>query len=95
VPISENDVTRVARLARLRVTEAEIPQYQAGLDGILDLVAQLHESVTDDIEPMAHPQDISLRLREDQVTEDDERDLVQECAPAVENGLYLVPRVIE
>ena len=95
MPISENDVTRVARLARLRVTEAEIPQYQAGLDGILDLVAQLHESVTDDIEPMAHPQDISLRLREDQVTEDDERDLFQECAPAVENGLYLGPRVIE
>lgn len=95
MPISENDVTRVARLARLRVKEAEIPQYQAGLDGILDLVAQLHESVTDDIEPMAHPQDISLRLREDQVTEDDERDLFQECAPAVENGLYLVPRVIE
>ncbi|MBT5624235.1 MAG: Asp-tRNA(Asn)/Glu-tRNA(Gln) amidotransferase subunit GatC, partial [Proteobacteria bacterium] len=56
---------------------------------------QLHESVTDDIEPMAHPQDISLRLREDQVTEDDERDLFQECAPAVESGLYLVPRVIE
>ena len=95
MPISENDVTRVARLARLRATEAEIPQYQAGLDGILDLVAQLHESVTDHIEPMAHPQDIFLRLREDQVTEDDERDLFQECAPAVENGLYLVPRVIE
>ena len=95
MPISENDVTRVAHLARLLVTEAEIPQYQAGLDGILDLVAQLHESVTDDIEPMAHPQDISLRLREDQVTEDDERDLFQECAPAVESGLYLVPRVIE
>ena len=95
MPISENDVTRVARLARLRITEAKIPQYQAGLDGILDLVTQLHESVTDDIEPMAHPQDISLRLREDQVTEDDERDLFQECAPAVESGLYLVPRVIE
>ncbi len=93
--ISEKDVLRVAQLARIRVPSDELGDYQEGLSGILSLVEQMHVCDTDGAEPMAHPQDIQLRLREDQVTEPDQRDAMQESAPQVDEGLYLVPRVIE
>ncbi|MAF07666.1 MAG: Asp-tRNA(Asn)/Glu-tRNA(Gln) amidotransferase GatCAB subunit C [Acidiferrobacteraceae bacterium] len=93
--ISEKDVLRVAHLARIRVAPDELEHYQEGLSGILSLVARMHECDTDGVEPMAHPQDIQLRLREDEVTEPDQRTAMQESAPLVEAGLYLVPRVIE
>ncbi len=73
----------------------ELGDYQEGLSGILSLVEHMHDCDTDGVEPMAHPQDIQLRLREDQVTEPDQRDAMQESAPQVDEGLYLVPRVIE
>ena len=95
VSISEKDVLRVAHLARIRVSKDELGRYQEGLSGILSLVEQMHDCNTDGVEPMAHPQDIQLRLREDQVTESDRRDAMQESAPKVGEGLYLVPRVIE
>ena len=93
--ISEKDVLRVAHLARIRVSSDELGDYQEGLSWILSLVEQMHDCDTDGVEPMAHPQDIQLRLREDQVTEPDQRDAMQESAPQVDEGLYLVPRVIE
>ena len=95
VSISENDVIRVARLARVRIGPEEIARYREGLSEILDLVTQLHASDTDGVAPMAHPQDIALRLRADEVTESDQRAALQAPAPQVEEGLYLVPRVIE
>ena len=95
VSISEKDVLRVAHLARIRVSSDELGDYQEGLSGILSLVEQMHDCDTDGVEPMAHPQDIQLRLREDQATEPDQRDAMQESAPQVDEGLYLVPRVIE
>lgn len=93
--LSVADIRRVAQLARLSVTEAEIAAVQHELNGILALVEQLKAADTAGIEPMAHAQDVMLRLREDVVTEDDQHRLFQSIAPQVEADLYLVPRVIE
>jgi aspartyl-tRNA(Asn)/glutamyl-tRNA(Gln) amidotransferase subunit C len=93
--LSVADIRRIAQLARLSVTEAEIAAVQHELNGILALVEQLKAADTAGIEPMAHAQDVMLRLREDVVTEDDQHRLFQSIAPQVEADLYLVPRVIE
>ena len=93
--LSVADIRRIAQLARLSVTEAEIAAVQHELNGILALVEQLKAADTAGIEPMAHAQDVMLRLREDVVTEDDQHRLFQTIAPQVEADLYLVPRVIE
>jgi aspartyl-tRNA(Asn)/glutamyl-tRNA(Gln) amidotransferase subunit C len=93
--LSVSDIRRIAQLARLSVTEAEIAAVQHELNGILALVEQLKAADTAGIEPMAHAQDVMLRLREDVVTEDDQHRLFQSIAPQVEADLYLVPRVIE
>jgi aspartyl-tRNA(Asn)/glutamyl-tRNA(Gln) amidotransferase subunit C len=93
--LSVSDIRRIAQLARLSVTEAEIAAVQHELNGILALVEQLKAADTVGIEPMAHAQDVMLRLREDVVTEDDQHRLFQSIAPQVEADLYLVPRVIE
>jgi aspartyl-tRNA(Asn)/glutamyl-tRNA(Gln) amidotransferase subunit C len=95
VSISDKDVTRVAELARLKITDDQIANYRTGLSEILGLVKQMDECDTEGVAPMAHPQDIALRLREDAVTEQDEREALQASAPRVEDGLYLVPRVID
>ena len=89
------DVRKVARLARLAMTEAEIESARAQLSGIFDLIAEMQAVDTTDITPMSHAQDLSQRLREDVVTEADQRELFQAIAPQVEAGLYLVPQVIE
>ena len=89
------DIRRIAQLARLSVTEAEVAAVQHELNGILGLVEQLKAADTAGIEPMAHAQDVMLRLREDMVTEGDSHRLFQAIAPQVEADLYLVPRVIE
>jgi len=93
--LSVSDIRSIAQLARLSVTEAEIAAVQHELNGILALVEQLKAADTAGIEPMAHAQDVMLRLREDVVTEDDQHRLFQSIAPQVEADLYLVPRVIE
>jgi aspartyl-tRNA(Asn)/glutamyl-tRNA(Gln) amidotransferase subunit C len=93
--LSVADIRRIAQLARLSVTEAEIAAVQHELNGILALVEQLKAADTAGIEPMAHAQDVMLRPREDVVTEDDQHRLFQSIAPQVEADLYLVPRVIE
>lgn len=93
--LSTADVARIARLARLRVSEADSRTIEAQLNGILGLIETMRAVDTTGVEPMSHPQDLSLRLRDDVVTETDRRAAYQAVAPQVENGLYLVPKVIE
>ena len=82
-------------LARLHVADEEIADTVDKLSRIVDFVDQLAKAPTDDVAPMAHPVNAAQRLRADVVTEADERDRIQGNAPAVRDGLYLVPRVIE
>ncbi|QNM96815.1 Asp-tRNA(Asn)/Glu-tRNA(Gln) amidotransferase subunit GatC [Chitinimonas koreensis] len=93
--LTDADVRRIARLARLRVSEAEVAETRDKLNGIFGLIEQLQAVDTDGVEPMSHARDVALRLREDTASEPDRRDKFQAVAPAVENGLYLVPKVIE
>jgi len=96
VTLSRRDVLNIALLARLQITEQELPVYVGSLSAILAFVQQLGAAATDGVEPMAHPLEGQVqRLRDDQVTESDHRDRYQANAPAVEAGLYLVPKVIE
>jgi aspartyl-tRNA(Asn)/glutamyl-tRNA(Gln) amidotransferase subunit C len=93
--LDNSEVKRIAHLARLAIAEEDIPQYAHNLTNIIDLVDQMSVVPTDDVIPMAHPLDTVQRLREDRVTEVNQRAQFQKVASAVENGLYLVPRVIE
>jgi len=93
--LTNEDVRKVARLARLAMNETEIETARTQLSGIFDLIAEMQAVDTEGIEPMSHAQDLSQRLREDVVTESDQRELFQTIAPQVEAGLYLVPQVIE
>lgn len=93
--LSRNDVEKIARLARLQVDNNEIEKYAQTLSRILDLVEQMNSVDTDTVQPMSHPRDAVLRLRPDIVYETDHRDEFQAIAPSTENGLYLVPKVIE
>jgi aspartyl-tRNA(Asn)/glutamyl-tRNA(Gln) amidotransferase subunit C len=89
------DVKRIALLARITVEEDEMPGYLQQLSNILGLVEDMQAIDTTGIEPMAHAQDVVLRLRNDVATETDRRAAYQAVAPQVEAGLYLVPQVIE
>jgi len=89
------DVKRIAQLARIEVTDAQAEQVLAQLQGVFALMEELQSVDTQGIEPMSHAQDVTLRLREDQVTETDNRERFQAIAPRVDAGLYLVPKVIE
>jgi len=89
------DVKRVAHLARIEISEAAAARVLRDLERIFDLIEEMREVDVAGIEPMAHGQDVVLALREDTVTESDQRELLQSVAPQVEGGLYLVPRVIE
>ncbi|MGH8399606.1 MAG: Asp-tRNA(Asn)/Glu-tRNA(Gln) amidotransferase subunit GatC, partial [Gammaproteobacteria bacterium] len=80
---------------RLSISDQDIPVYARTLSNILEFVAQLERAKTDGVAPMAHPLEMSQRLRPDQVSETDQRELYQQNAPQVEAGLYLVPKVIE
>lgn len=93
--LSADDVRRIASLARLEVSPDEIDQVLPQLNDIFGLIEQMQAVDTQGIEPMAHPQDLTLRLRDDVVSESDRHGLFQSNAPQVEDGLYLVPRVIE
>nr|WP_284048144.1 Asp-tRNA(Asn)/Glu-tRNA(Gln) amidotransferase subunit GatC [Marinobacter sp. ATCH36] len=95
VTISREDIEKVAVLARIRVDDEQVSALEKDLGNILDLVDQLSAADTDSVEPMAHPLNAVQRLRADEVTETDQREAFQAIAPATENGLYLVPRVIE
>jgi len=93
--LSHDDVRRIAELARIEVTDAEVAAVHGKLAAIFTLIDELVAVDTTGIEPMAHAQDVGLPLREDTVTEQDRHALYQSVAPAVEDGLYLVPRVVE
>jgi aspartyl-tRNA(Asn)/glutamyl-tRNA(Gln) amidotransferase subunit C len=90
-----DDVKRVAHLARLAVNEDEARGVLDRLTGVFGLIEEMQAVDTRGIEPMSHALDLVQRLREDQVTEHDQRAAFQEIAPQVEGGLYLVPKVIE
>ena len=91
--LSTDDVKRIARLARIETSDAEAQATQ--LNSIFDLIATMQAVDTHGIAPMAHAQEVYQRLRADVATETDRRAAFQAIAPAVENGLYLVPRVID
>lgn len=93
--LANTDVRKVARLARLAMSETEIETARTQLAGIFDLIAEMQAVDTRNITPMSHAQDVSQRLREDMVTEINQRELFQSIAPQTEAGLYLVPQVIE
>jgi len=88
-------VQRIAHLARIEVSESEALTTQGHLNGIFELIEQMQAVDTRGVEPMAHAQDVSQRLREDLVSENDRRTAFQSVAPETEAGLYLVPKVIE
>lgn len=93
--IGAAEVAQIAHLARLAVEAPQAERYARDLSDILAFVEQLSAVDTDGVSPMAHPLDMAQRLRPDEVTETDQRGRFQAIAPAVEDGLYLVPRVIE
>ena len=93
--LDKEDVVKIAHLARLQVADSEIDATTERLSSILGMIEQLQAAPTDGIEPMAHPTDAVQRLREDVVTESNHRDQYQSIAPATEDGLCLVPQVIE
>ena len=93
--LSLDDVSRIARLARIEISPAEAERTCDQLNGILSFVEQLQAVDTENIEPMAHAVDVVQRLRPDTATEADRRDAFQAIAPETEAGLYLVPKVIE
>lgn len=97
--LTSSDISRIANLARLELGAAESARMLSHINGFFDIVEQMRAVDTTGVEPLAHPvavmQDITLRLRDDIVSEPNQREANQRSAPAVEQGLFLVPRVIE
>ena len=93
--LTSDDVKRVAKLARLGLTEAETTETLMQLNSILGLVDQMQQIDTNGVAPLAHPLELMQTLRADAVTETDQREKFQAIAPEVDAGLYLVPRVVE
>ena len=93
--IDDAAVRRIAELARIGLDGDDLATYIGDLESILDLVERMNAVDTQAIAPLAHPIDVTQRLRDDEVTEQDQRAALQAGAPAVEAGLFLVPRVIE
>jgi aspartyl-tRNA(Asn)/glutamyl-tRNA(Gln) amidotransferase subunit C len=93
--LTSDDVKRVAKLARLGLTEAETTETLAQLNSILELVDQMQQIDTHGVAPLAHPLELKQTLRADAVTETDQRQKFQAIAPQADTGLYLVPRVVE
>ena len=93
--LTADQIRQVAHLARLELKPELVEKYARELSNILDMVGQLVRSDTSGTEPMAHPLDMSQRLRPDAVSEPNKREEFQAHAPAVKHGLYIVPKVIE
>ncbi len=93
--VDRSDIEKLAELARIEISESTVDEVAKSITDVLALVDQLQAADTDGIAPMAHPLDATQRLRVDQVSEDNRRDDFQKLAPAAEQGLYLVPKVIE
>ena len=93
--VSPKDIHRLAHLARIEIDDAQAEAVRAKLEAIFGMVDELQSIDTTGVVPMAHAQDVALPLREDRVTESDQHSRFQGVAPAVDRGLYLVPKVIE
>ena len=93
--MNPSEIQKLAKLARLKITDETVEETAKSITDVLALVDQLQAADTDNTEPMAHPLDATQRLREDEVSEDNQREKYQACAPSTEEGLYLVPKVIE
>jgi len=95
MPITIKEVREIAQLARIAIDDKDIPSYEDQLNKILTLVDEMKAAETEGIIPLAHPLEESQKLRDDQVSEKNQRESYQSIAPITESGLYLVPQVIE
>ena len=93
--LSKDEIQYIAHLARLEVSESEMSAYTEKLGKIIEFIDELSAADTGELLPMAHPLQMAQRLRPDEVTEGNDRDYIQENAPEVTDGLYVVPRVVE
>ncbi len=93
--VTKDDITKVAYLARMQVSDEQVPKITESINEILTLVDKMQTVDTSSVEPLANPHDAIQRLREDEVTAVNERDKLMQNAPASEAGLFLVPKVIE
>lgn len=93
--LNKTDVEKIAHLARLQISDTDAAEVGQRVSNILAMIDQMQNVDTSEVNPMAHPFDAVQRLRADQVTEQNQRDYLQKIAPATQDGLYLVPRVIE
>jgi aspartyl-tRNA(Asn)/glutamyl-tRNA(Gln) amidotransferase subunit C len=95
MPLTLEQVRRIARLARIEISDAEAENTLGHLNRIFSLIEEMQAVDTRGVEPMAHARDLAQRLRDDEITETNRRESYQAVAPETEAGLYLVPRVIE
>ena len=93
--IDEQEIRSIAWLARLSIAEEELPGYSRDLQDILAMAEELKAVDVSTLQPLAHPLELSARLRADRVTEEDCRDEFQQCAPVTADGYYLAPRFVE
>jgi aspartyl-tRNA(Asn)/glutamyl-tRNA(Gln) amidotransferase subunit C len=93
--VDAKSINELAHLARININQEMVDDVAKSITSILDLVDQLQAADTEGVEPMSHPMDAVQRLRADTVTESNQRESLQAIAPAVENGLFLVPKVLD
>lgn len=93
--LDHETIKKIALLARLDINDTDAEKYRTEISNILDLVTQMEAVDTSGVEPMTHPFDATMRLRNDEVTESNQREKYQSVAPNAERGLYLVPKVID
>lgn len=93
--LDKSEIEKIAQLARLHVNESEAEEVTNRITDILALIDQMQSVDTESVEPLAHPLDVVQRLRADEITETNQRDELQQLAPASEDGLYLVPKVLD
>ncbi len=93
--LDKSEIEKIAHLARLHVSDSEAEEVTSRITDILALIDQMQSVDTDAVEAMAHPLEVVQRLRADDITEQDQRTELQKLAPASENGMYLVPRVLD
>ena len=93
--LDKTEIEKIAHLARLHIDESDAEEVATRITDILVLIDQMQSVDTEAVEPLAHPLDLVQRLRADAITEGNQRDKLQKLAPASEDGLYLVPKVLE
>lgn len=93
--LERKDLEKLARLARLSLPEAQQPSVLSSLNSVIDWVGELADAPTQGVEPMAHPHDLCLRMREDRAESPPDRAVLMQNAPQQSAGLFLVPRVVE